>query len=70
MTDDNTQKAPQVAVPSSTPTLGAIVGGILSNAVAMKVGADPVTQAAASTVVTSLFAWLFHFAHAKLGTPE
>lgn len=60
----------QVNVPASTPTLGAIVGGVVSNAVAMKVGADPLTQAAASTVVSSILAWLFHFAHSKLGTPE
>lgn len=60
----------QVVVPATTPTLGALLGAVASSAVAMHVGADPMTQAAATTVTSTVFAWLFHFLHQKFGTPE
>ena len=58
-----------VAVPAMTPTIGAIVGGIISTAVSAKVG-DPAAAYAINAAVPAFFAWLFHFAHSKLGTPE
>lgn len=61
---------PVVNVPAATPTVGAILGAVVSTAVAPKVGADPMTQGAVASVITGLFTWLFHFAHSKLGTPE
>lgn len=61
---------PQVQVPASTPTIGALLGSIIASAVAVKVGADPVTQGAVVTGITTFTTWLAHFLHSKLGTPE
>lgn len=60
---------PQVNVPSTTPTIGAVLGSVVSTAISAKVG-DPVAAYAINGAVTGFFAWLFHFAHQKLGTPE
>lgn len=60
---------PQVSVPAATPTIGALIGGVVSSAVSAKVG-DPMASYAINAAIPAIFAWLFHFAHQKLGTPE
>lgn len=60
----------QVNVPASTPTIGAVLGGIVAGAVAAKNPNNAEVTYAATTVIPAFIAWLFHFAHSKLGTPE
>lgn len=60
----------QVVVPSATPTVGSILGAIVSTAVVTKTGADPIAAGAIATGITGFMTWLFHFVHQKLGTPE
>lgn len=59
--------APQFNVPPSTPTIGALLGGTIGTLVA---GAVPAIAPIAQVVFPTLFAWLFHVMHARLGTPE
>lgn len=63
-------KEPQVNVPASTPTLGATIGSILGavlTAPAASVGIPPMIVA---PILSGFGAWLAHFLHSKLGTPE
>ncbi len=66
----NTPPPPKsVNVPSSTTTIGAILGGILAATLAPHIQ-DPVGADAISGAITGLMTWLFHLAHSKIGTPE
>jgi len=58
-----------VNVPSSTTTVGAILGGILAATLAPHIS-DPIGADAVSGAITGLITWLFHLAHSKIGTPE
>jgi tellurite resistance protein TehA-like permease len=58
-----------VNVPATTPTVGAIIGSIIAGQVIPHVH-DPIASQVVLSIITGLFAWVFHFAHAKLGTPE
>lgn len=56
-------------VPAATSTVGAVVGGLIAATVTAKTQ-DPTYQVLAQSVIPAFFAALFHWAHAKIGTPE
>ena len=63
-------KDPQVNVPASTPTLGSLIGGILGIALTAPAASIGIPPLVVSPILSSLGAWLAHFLHSKLGTPE
>lgn len=69
MNSPNPTNSGTVAVPASTPTIGAIIGSIISSAVITHIP-DPIAMTAAGTGITAFCTWLAHFLHSKLGTPE
>lgn len=60
---------PQVNVPAATPTVGAVLGGLLASWISTKTS-DPMAVVAIQTLIPGLITYLAHLAHQKLGTPE
>lgn len=60
----------KVAVPAVTPTIGAALGGILSMVAAPAAASVGIPPELTTPVITGFAAWLAHFLHSKLGTPE
>lgn len=63
-------REPQVNVPASTPTLGATIGSILGLVLTGPAAAVGVPPTIVTPILSGFGAWLAHFLHSKLGTPE
>jgi hypothetical protein len=59
----NTVTSPP-SVPASTPTIGAVLGGIASMAINQHVS-DPMAASALTMLIPGLFTWLAHRLHAS-----
>jgi hypothetical protein len=63
-------KEPQVVVPSTTPTLGATIGSVLGAVLTAPAAAVGIPPIVVTPILSGFGAWLAHFLHSKLGTPE
>lgn len=61
---------PKVVVPSTTPTLGATIGGLLGVLLTGPAAAVGISPTFVAPILSTFGAWLAHFLHSKLGTPE
>lgn len=62
---NSVNSTPPPAVPAATPTVGAVLGGVITMAVTPYVAAIPGAETAISMLIPGFFAWAAHKLHAS-----